>query len=176
MLTKEVSTPLQVPNTPKIPDNKLVFTIHIKHFVYLMQNLTKRFAGEKKLLEASEGAIMGFIIRHLCDENYNSFSIKDLKPYFKEGTEPLNMVLKWNGDGKGLANICVELNLFPEKEASYITSPPEKIIKIVIQNFHSKNGEFFKKVTFNQSMKPSVQEIASDKNKFNVKELMNLNA
>jgi len=172
---EEVSTPLKVPDTPKIPDNKLVFTTDIKHFVYLMQALTKRLAGEKKLLEASDGAIMAFIIRHFCDKDYNSFSVEDLNSYFEKGTKSLNEVLKWNGENVGFGNIWMKFNQLPVKGKSYITSTPEKIAKILAQNFYSNKGDFFTSRTIAQNMKPSVHKSIKERNNFDIEELMNLN-
>lgn len=174
-LTKEASTPLNIPDIPKIPDNKLVFTIDVKHLVYLMLNLKKQFAGERKLLEASDGAIMAFIIRHFCDKDYNSFSVEDLTPYFEKGTKLLDEVLKWNGENVGFGNIWMKFNQLPVKETSYITSSPEKIVQILAKNFHSKKDKFFTLRTLRQNIKPSVHHSNKESNNFDIEELMNLN-
>ena len=54
-VTTDNSSPLNIPDTPKIPEDKLVFTIDIKHFVYLMQALRKERTAKGQTLEANDG-------------------------------------------------------------------------------------------------------------------------
>jgi|GEM_PF-1868093 len=107
--SKEVSTPLNIPHTPKIPKDKLVFTIDIKHFVYLMQALRKERTPKGQTLEANDGAIMGFIIRNFCNKNCKPIKEKDLIPYFEEDTKSNKDMMTWNQTDTKLANVFYEL-------------------------------------------------------------------
>jgi len=107
--TEKTSLPLNIPDTPKILNNKLMFTIDIKHFVYLMQALKSKHTIKGQTLETNNGAIMGFIIRHFCDKDGNPIKEEDLTPYFEKGTKPNTDIMIWNETNTKLANVFYEL-------------------------------------------------------------------
>lgn len=167
---------LKKPATKDIPNDKIICNTDIKNIVKLFSNLRKLSVGERNVLEASDGVIAGFIIRSFVDDvNYEPYDISVICGYLGKDVQSSDEQLQWNGDVIGLTNIWIKLRSEPDQNTPYIKKPANsKIIKCIQNNFIKKDGKRMKPNTLKRNLEHTIPVENKDKNKFNIKELMEL--
>lgn len=159
-----------------IAKGKMTWNTDVKHLVNLFNSLKDKISDGTPLLEATDEAIMYFIIHKFLNKHSKPFEVADLQKYFDGHTTPKNQKIRWNGEIVELCYIFRELYKPLEKGSTIYLSTKKETLKDNIHEYFvwKADDQEINKGTLGREMTPARLQKIKREHKHDVKALMKI--